>query len=103
MERSETSVCQLCGAEIDSRAVKKHDVVPREIMAQARIRRARIVRLCPNCSVEIGNWYRAKVDRNIFDTQIKRFRERLPAELVKEYEGAYNRFARYKKIRSQPA
>ena len=97
MVRSEATSCQLCGEEVDSGSIRKHYVVPKEIMEQARIKRAKIIRVCPKCGAELDNWYDVKIDRNTFDVQIKKFRERLPVEMVKEYEGAYNRFARFKK------
>ncbi len=97
MARVQSMVCQLCGSEVDSRSIEKHYVVPKEIMEQARMRRAKIIRLCPKCNTELRNWYNAKIATTTYDTQIKQFRARLPAEMVKEYEGAYNRFAKYKK------
>ena len=97
MAKSEVTSCQLCGKDVDSRSIQKHYVIPKEILEQARIKRARIIRVCPDCGNELQNWYNTKVDRNTFDAQIKKFRERLPVEMVKEYEGAYNRFARFKK------
>ena len=97
MVKIQPLTCQLCGSEVDSRFIEKHYVVPKEIMEQARMRRAKIVRLCPQCNAELRNWYDAKIADTTYDPQIKQFRQKLPAEMVKEYEGAYNRFARYKK------
>jgi predicted HNH restriction endonuclease len=97
MARVQSLTCQLCGSEVDSRYIEKHYVVPKEIMEQARIRRAKIIRLCPNCSAELRNWYNAKIATTTYDAQIKQFRQKLPTEMVKEYESAYSRFARYKK------
>jgi hypothetical protein len=101
MAKTQSLVCKLCGAEVESRSIEKHYVVPREVMEQARMRRAKIIRVCPKCNAELRNWYNAKVARTTYDTQIKQFRQRLPAEMVKEYEGAYNRFAKYKKTQRQ--
>jgi heterodisulfide reductase subunit B len=97
MVNTETVSCQLCGNEVEARSIQKHSVIPKEIMEQARMRRAKIIRLCPKCYAELQNWYKAKVAATTFDTQIKKFRQRLPAEMVKEYQAAYNRFARFKK------
>ncbi|MBN2239750.1 MAG: hypothetical protein JW712_08245 [Dehalococcoidales bacterium] len=102
MARFEITACELCGEDVEPGSVRKHYIVPKEIMEQARMRRAKIVRVCPKCSTELQNWYNAKVDKNTFDSQIKKFRQRLPAEMVKEYEGAYSRFARYKKSQRMP-
>jgi heterodisulfide reductase subunit B len=101
MVQSEMISCQLCGEEVDARSIVKHMIVPKEIMEQARMRRARIIRMCPKCSAEVQNWYKAKIAKTTYDTQIKKFRQRLPAEMVKEYEGTYNRFARFKKNQQQ--
>lgn len=97
MARVQSLACQLCGSEVDSRDIEKHYVVPKEVMEQARIRRAKIVRLCPKCSAELRNWYDTRIATTTYDPQINKFRQKLPAEMVKEYEGIYNRFARYKK------
>jgi len=101
MERQETANCQLCGNEVSAVTIVKHNVVPKEVMEQARMLRAKIVRICPKCSTELNAWYKAKIDKNIYDAQLKRFRVRLPVELVKEYEGAFNRYARYKNNQKQ--
>jgi NMD protein affecting ribosome stability and mRNA decay len=93
----EKIICQLCGSEVEPKAIEKHYVVPKEITEQARMRRAKIVRLCPKCGAELKSWYSARIADTVYDTQIKRFREKLPLEMVREYEGAYNRFARFKK------
>ena len=89
--------CQLCGCEVALKAIERHSIIPREIMEQAGIRRSKIVRLCPNCREELQRWYEAKVADLTYDTKMKRFRGRSPLEMVKEYETAYQRFARYKK------
>jgi hypothetical protein len=93
--------CEICGEEMDSRAIEKHYVIPRVIMAQARMRRAKIIRVCPKCMIELQDLYKGAIDMNVYDTQIGRFRARLPVELVKEYRGAFNRYARFKKTQRQ--
>ena len=97
MAKKEKVSCQLCGNEVESNVIEKHYIVPKEITEQARRRRARIVRLCPKCGIDLRQWYATKIADKTFDAQIKRFRDKLPEEMVREYEGAYNRFARYKK------
>ncbi|NLE08017.1 MAG: hypothetical protein GX631_02020 [Dehalococcoidales bacterium] len=101
VEKQELVLCQLCGDEVPAPTIEKVYVVPKEITEQARILRARIIRVCPRCSTELQAWYKAKVDKNIYDVQLKKFRVRLPVELVKEYENAFNRFSKFKNNQKQ--
>lgn len=89
--------CQLCGREVALKSIERHSIIPREIMEQAGIRRAKIVSLCPDCREELQRWYEVKVADMTYDTKMKRFKGRSPLEIVKEYETAYRLFARYKK------
>jgi heterodisulfide reductase subunit B len=97
MAKNEKVSCQLCGNEVDSNEIEKHYIVPKEITEQARRRRAKIVRLCPKCGADLRKWYAARIADTTYDDQIQRFRAKLPEEMVREYEGAYNRFAKLKK------
>ena len=89
--------CELCGRETELEATEEHHVVPSEVREQAGIRRSKIVRLCSDCYAELHKWYSAKVLDRTYDTKMKLFRAKAPLEMVKEYEAAYQRFARYKK------
>ena len=96
-EKMERKACELCGGEVELKAIEKHYVVPKEIMEQAGRLRLKIVRLCPTCHEELLRWYSANIADMTYDTKMKRFRGRSPIEMVKEYETAYQQFTRYKK------
>jgi len=93
----EKKACELCGREVEPRAMEKHHIVPTEVREQAGIRRAKIVRLCSDCYAELHKWYSAKVLDSTYDTKMKRFRSKSPPEMVKEYEAAYRVFAKYRR------
>ena len=92
-----TKTCQLCGYEDEAGSIKKYHVIPQEIAERAGIHKSRIIRLCSNCQRELSRWYSTKVADMTYDTKMKQFRVKSPQEMVREYEIAYQRFARYKK------
>ena len=95
--------CQICGCELKPKAIVRYPVVPAEIIEEAGIQRLRTVRLCSNCSEELQRWYETRVSNMTYDTALKRFKGKSPPEMVREYEAAYRRFARYKKEQKRVA
>ncbi len=95
--------CELCGCDVEPKAIERHYIVPREIMEEAGRNRPKTVRLCPNCREELERWYATKIADMTYDTRMKRFRSRSPLEMAKEYEIAYQRFTRYKKGQQRTA
>jgi hypothetical protein len=91
------SHCQLCGCEMEPKAIERYHIVPREIMEEAGGQRLKTLRLCHSCREELERWYATKVADVTYDTLTKRFRSRSPQEMVKEYETAYKQFALHKK------
>lgn len=95
--------CDLCGYRSELGAIEKHHIVPRNITERAGISESATVRLCSNCHREVSNWYSQNVAEMAYDPGTKRFRQKSPNELVKEYEAAYKVFATYKKGQRQTA
>lgn len=89
--------CQICGYKSKHWALKRYPIIPNEIAQSAGIKESKIVWLCSNCRRELEEWRLTKVSDVVYDTMLKRFRERLPSEMVKEYEYAYNSFVQYKR------
>ncbi|MFC2014440.1 hypothetical protein ACFLUP_00415 [Chloroflexota bacterium] len=90
--------CVLCGCNQSVIVqVKVYYIVPQAVTEQASIQRPKTVKLCSNCQQELGIWYSAKVGELTYDTTIKQFTPKSPAQLVKEYEIAYQWFTQYKK------
>ena len=92
-----TKACALCGHKVELGAIESHYIVPMEVREQAGIQRRKIVRLCPNCNQELDRWNSTKVADSTYDTVTKRFRDKSPLEIAKEYEFAYKLFAQYKR------
>ena len=92
--------CEICRHVLSPQEAVIHRIVPEEVTLQANILDTRTAVLCLNCSIEIQNWYRKKVYSTNYDTRIKQFIPKPPAELVKEYELAYETFMDYKRGRA---
>ena len=90
--------CQTCGCSLSRENLVRHRIVPEPVATEAGILDARAVSLCPNCSQEVQNWYAKKVYHMNYDEVTKQFVPKSPAELVREYEGVYKTFVRYKKM-----
>jgi len=90
-------ICELCGYRSEPRTIEKHHIVPTKVTELAGMPESAIVRLCSNCHKEVHTWYSENVFDMAYDPGIKRFRQRSPVEMVKEYEAAYRVFAAYKK------
>lgn len=91
-----TRVCAVCGYQGKTKDIILHRIIPEEVVEEGEMSASGTVELCINCRNELFTWYSRKVSDQIYDTAIKRFRHRLPAEMVKEYEAAYRAFAEYK-------
>ena len=91
------STCGICGYQSERWEVNKYHIVPSEVMRKAGKLRSRRIMLCNNCRKELDELCSKVVADTTYDTMVKRFRPRSPQEMVKEYEIAYQRFARYKK------
>jgi hypothetical protein len=90
--------CQTCGCSLSQGNLVRHRIVPEPVAIEAGILDARKVVLCPGCSQEIQNWYTKKVFHMNYDEVSRQFVPKSAAELVKEYEGVYKTFVRYKKV-----
>lgn len=88
--------CELCGRELGPVTAEKHFIVPGELREQAGIRESKAVKLCPDCFRELTRWYSNNVSKIAYDENTRRFRERSPLEMVREYETAYKSFSKYK-------
>ena len=89
--------CRICSCSLNRENLVQHKVVPESVAIEAGLA-AKTVALCPSCSQEVQNWYRKKVFHMNYDVVAKQFVPKSPVELVKEYEGVYKTFVRYKKV-----
>jgi hypothetical protein len=90
-------VCELCGYQSELGDIEKHHIVPKRVTDDAGIQESKVVRLCRSCREEVDAWYSQNVLDMAYDSMTKQFRQKSPAEIVKEYEAAYRVFAAYKK------
>ncbi len=88
--------CELCGYRGEPGTVEKHHIVPIEVTERAGVPESRIIALCQSCHRELNRWYSVKVADTGYDTSLNRFRPKSPLEMVREYEFAFNTFAKYK-------
>ncbi len=93
--RKET--CEVCGYDSKLGFLIDHHIVSEYVIRQMRIADSRTVKLCKNCHSEVHTWYLKKVFSIPYDAETKRFKPKLPIEMVKEYEAAYEGFAEHKK------
>ncbi len=98
-----TYICDVCGYKDTSNNIKKYNITPQEITEEADIKQSKIVKLCPVCRKELDKWYSKNISHTTYDSRTKRFREKTPTEMVREYEIAYRSFARYKKEKQEIA
>ncbi len=89
--------CELCGYPGEPRLMDKYHTIPVEVTERAGVPESRTIRLCQNCHRELNKWYSTRVADTGFDTNLNRFRPKTPLETVREYEFAFNIFAKYKK------
>lgn len=97
----EIELCDACGREIESASTVKHRIVPEEVAKLYGILDSRTITLCLECSSLIHDWYLKKVSTITYDSAMKRFRARTPAEIVHEYESAYSGFVKFRKERKK--
>ena len=91
------STCEVCGYQSQRGDIKKYHIVPTEVTREIGKLRGGKIALCNNCHKEIDELCSKVVADMTYDTGSKRFRAKSPQEMAKEYETAYQRFARYKK------
>ena len=88
--------CELCGCRIDPGTIEKHHIVPIKITEQAGMPESASIRLCPDCHREVHTWYSGNIFEMAYDPETKRFRQKSPLEMVKEYQASYKVFVAYK-------
>jgi len=89
--------CEFCGCRSELGTIEKHHIVPTRVTEQAGVPESATIVLCSNCHREVHTWYSENVFDMAYDPAVKRFRQKSPVEMVKEYEAAHRVFAAYKK------
>ena len=95
--------CEFCGCRSELGTIEKHHIVPTKVTEQAGVPESATIGLCSNCHREVHTWYSENVFDMAYNPEIKRFRQKSPVEMVKEYEAAYRVFAAYKKAQRDRA
>jgi hypothetical protein len=92
-------ICEVCGYISLLGAIEKYHTIPVQITKAAGMPESPLIKICLNCHKELDTWYLAKVAEMVYDDKMQRYRYRDPAEMVKEYQSAFNGFINFKKRR----
>src|SRR3972149_8247013 len=96
-------ICEVCGYRRQLGGVEKRPIFPREIIEQAGITRWQIINICSNCQIELSKWYSLKVAPMEYSVKAQRFSYKTSAQMVDEYQSAFNSYIKYKKKRIKQA
>ena len=92
----EPVICDVCGHKQEIELTVIHRIIPEDVAILCGISDSPAVTLCIYCYNEIRDWYRGRVSTLTYDSGLKRFRSKLPSEIRKEYQIAYQDFLDYK-------
>ena len=92
----ELVICGACGHKQEIELTVIHRIIPKDVGILCGLSDSPAVTLCIHCSTEIGDWYRGRVSTLTYDSVLQRFRSKLPNEIRKEYQTAYQGFLDYK-------
>ncbi len=92
MPRGKCAICGFSGLS----SLKKYPVIPEEIAKEAGLKRAPMVKACPNCWRELEKWFSAKIADTAYDSMVKQFMPKSSQDLAREYEVSYEWFVRNK-------
>ena len=92
----EPVICDACGHKQEIELTVKHRIIPEDVAILFSISDSPAATLCIHCSDEIRDWYRGQVSTLTYDSALQHFRSKLPNEIRKEYQIAYQGFLDYK-------
>ena len=92
----EPEICNACGRKLGPKLAVRHQIIPEDIAILFSIPDSPAATLCIHCSDEIRDWYRGQVSTLTYDSALQHFRSKLPNEIRKEYQTAYQLFLDYK-------
>ena len=92
----ELEICKACGRKLEPKLAVRHQIIPEDIAILFSILDSAAATLCVQCSDEIRDWYRGQVSTLTYDSALQHFRSKLPNEIRKEYQTAYQLFLDYK-------
>lgn len=93
--------CTACKHRGEPGDIVVHHILPQDVAEQAGLD-VGTVNLCTNCRIELYAWLSRKVSNQAYDASTKRFRNRSPEELAREYQATYRAFTQYKKRQRKP-
>jgi hypothetical protein len=88
--------CNACGRAIEAGIAVVHQIVPEEAKELFGISDLSTTILCNGCSKEVIAWYQKRISSVTYDSNIKRFRVKSPAEMAGEYYKVYQSFANFR-------
>ena len=90
-------VCEICGYQSLLGSVEKQIVIPDEILQQIAEVKPREMIICLNCQRELETWYKAKINKIVYDLCRQAFRDQTLSEMIEEYESALKGFINNKR------
>ena len=95
----EQTKCNACGRAIEDGAAVVHQIVPEEAKELFGISDSSTAMLCKGCSKEVIDWYQKRIFSSTYDSNLKRFRAKSPAEMAGEYHKVYQGFVNFRRKR----
>jgi len=95
----EQTKCNACGHAIEAGAAVVHQIVPEEAKKLFGISDSSTTMLCNDCWKKVLNWYQKSISSITYDSNIKRFRAKSPAEMASEYHKVYQSFVDFRGMR----
>lgn len=97
----EQTKCNACGHAIEAGAAVVHQIVPEEAKKLFGIPDSSTTILCNGCSKEVTDWYQKRISSITYDSNLKRFRAKSPAEMAGEYHKVYQSFVDFRGMRQK--
>ena len=91
--------CNACGHAIEARTAVTHHIVPEEAKKLVGISDSSTTILCNGCSKEVIAWYQKRISSVTYDSNIKQFRAKSPAEMASEYHKTCQSFVNFRRKR----
>jgi len=90
------TTCEICGGKSKLGFLIIHHIVPEHVKRQMGITDSRTARLCITCHSAVHDWYSKKVFSLPYDLETHSFRPRMATAMAREYQVAYEDFAKHK-------
>jgi len=91
--------CNACGRAVEAGTAMVHQIVPEKAKELFGVSDSSTTILCKSCSKEVIDWYQKRISSITYDSNIKQFRAKSPAEMANEYHNTYRSFVNFRRKR----